>query len=526
VGDVRLSDGRYELQGLLGQGGMAAVWRAYDSRLDVHRAVKILDEQYAKRRKLRARFRDEAQLMAKLHHNHITTVHDVIEEGNTVYIVMELVEGGALIDRLKRKGPLTPRQASEVMQAVLAALHLAHKRGIVHRDIKPHNILLTSDGTAKVTDFGIAQIAGADTRTRTGATMGTLHYMPPEQRLDAKRVDHRADIYSCGVTLYTLVNGTEPKEDLYIAEPGGPIYGILPPSLAEVVRVATRYRQEDRFESADDMRRALKKIHAQLPDVAGEPLGQPMPDEKSGSWGPTLEPPLSNPPAATFGFEEVVVERETPAPARPAAQPEPEPVAESSPGLTEPPSTPDRKPLLIGVAVLALLGVGAWAFSNTGETPDIVEEEPVEVLEEEPQPEPVEEPEVEVVEAEPEPEPELVEPEPEPEVVEPAPVVARPRPERRPDPVVAEPEPEPVVTEPVAATTTGRLMVNSLPWSNVSVDGTGKGPTDWAGELDAGAHNLVLRTGDGRVKRATVTVPSNDVLRYCWNFDEGTTCSR
>ena len=289
-----LSSGRYRLVEVLGIGGMATVYRGYDAELDVYRAIKVLAPELAVHTKVRERFQREARTMAKLAHPHIVMVLDVGKDAERVYMVMEEVRGGSLRDRLDALGPLAPRHASGVLQQVLQALSVAHERGIVHRDIKPGNILLTEHGDAKVTDFGIAQLKGKDVQlTRAGSMMGTLAFMAPEQRTDASTVDARADLYALGATLYTLVTGKE-AFDLFAAELEAKLFMDFPPGLFEVTRKASRYEPEDRYQTAAEMLAALREGHEHLHKVGtGElPLGTPIPGLRRGGSvdSPTLSP--------------------------------------------------------------------------------------------------------------------------------------------------------------------------------------------------------------------------------------------
>jgi len=248
---------------------MATVYRAHDSRLGVDRAVKVLNENLCDQKRIRQRFESEAQTMARLHHPHIVTVTDVGNEDGRPYIVMELMAGGSLSDHLPAGG-MAARTAVSVTIGVLRALAHAHKQGVIHRDIKPDNILLTADGTAKLTDFGIARVVDHSV-TRTNAVMGTWAFMPPEQRVDAKRVDARSDIFAVGATLYLLATGREPF-DLYVVSRHERMYAAVEPALAEVIKTATNYEPEDRYASADAMLAALLEMFPALPEV---PAGTP-----------------------------------------------------------------------------------------------------------------------------------------------------------------------------------------------------------------------------------------------------------
>ena len=200
-----LRGGRYRLLEVLGEGGMAVVYRGVDTRLEVERAVKLLLPQMAARPRIRARFDAEARTMARLTHPHIVAIQDVDAEDERVFLVMELLRGGNLWGWVERYGPMPPRLAVEATLPVLDALAFAHQAGVVHRDVKPQNVLLTSEGLPKLTDFGIARIESEDSRTRTAAVMGTWTYMPPEQRKSAKDTDLRADLYAVGAMLWALV---------------------------------------------------------------------------------------------------------------------------------------------------------------------------------------------------------------------------------------------------------------------------------------------------------------------------------
>lgn len=258
-----LASGRFQLLEVLGVGGMATVYRAFDRRLQRFRAIKILAPSLAQRESLRKRFLAEAQTMATLEESRVVRVFDMGEDDGRVYIVMELVEGGSLVDRVNAAGPLPPQLASQVALQIAESLHVAHLAGVIHRDIKPHNILLTRSGEIRITDFGIAQVQSeeSDGLTRTGAVMGTWGFMAPEQRSNAKTVDARADVFSTGATLWSLLKGDTPPE-LYAEENA---FVDLPETLAEVLRKATRYRREERYASALALADALREVLTTLP---------------------------------------------------------------------------------------------------------------------------------------------------------------------------------------------------------------------------------------------------------------------
>lgn len=206
-----LLGGRYRLVELLGQGGMATIYRATDAQLHRDVAVKVLRPEYGRDPDFVARFRQEAQAAASLSHPNVVGVYDFGASADGPYIVMELVDGEDVATLLARHGPLPPRQAAQLTAEAARALAAAHARGIVHRDVKPGNILISSDGRVKVADFGIAR-AWADARlTLPGVTLGSVHYFSPEQAL-GEQATERSDIYSLGVVLYELLSGRRPWE--------------------------------------------------------------------------------------------------------------------------------------------------------------------------------------------------------------------------------------------------------------------------------------------------------------------------
>src|SRR5215469_16616729 len=210
----RLLGGRYELDGIVGRGGMAEVFRARDIRLDRIVGVKTLRSDLARDQTFQARFRREAQSAASLNHPSVVAVYDTGEEmvGATPvpYIVMEFVDGRTLRDLLRDDGRLPPERAAEITDGVLKALDYSHRNGIVHRDIKPGNVMLTRSGDVKVTDFGLARaLSGELSMTQTAQVIGTAQYLSPEQAR-GERVDARSDLYSTGCLLYELLTGRPP----------------------------------------------------------------------------------------------------------------------------------------------------------------------------------------------------------------------------------------------------------------------------------------------------------------------------
>jgi len=268
-----LGDGRYLLASRLGEGGMAGVYRVWDARLKVWRAAKIMLPEFARRRRLRARFEREAHTMARLEHPHLVRVYDVGDVGRVPYLVMELLPGGNLQDWVDRHGRMPGRAATNAVLQVCRGVLAAHAAGVVHRDIKPHNVLIGAEGDCKLADFGIAH-ADDENLTRTGSTMGTLGYMPPEQRKDAKSVDVRADIYSLGATLWYLLTA-QTVVDLFLCEDDPTKLAGVPEPLRPVIRTAVAY---DRDSRQPDVTTLVAELNAALGQLPPDPPAPPLPE--------------------------------------------------------------------------------------------------------------------------------------------------------------------------------------------------------------------------------------------------------
>lgn len=263
-----LRNGRYVLRRMLGEGSTATVYDAFDNEEKVERAIKILSPAFALHRDARARFEREAATMARLRHSNIVEVYDYGLDGERFFIVMEKVAGETMMERVDRTGPIRPRLAASIMQRTMLALHHAHAQGVIHRDVKPHNILLGPLSVPKVTDFGLARAMHFDQAlTIPGAVMGTWAYMAPEQRYDSGSVDIRTDIYAAGATLYTILSGKDGTELLRPGDHKDPL-AALTPSLAAIIRRATQFQPEDRYQTAEEMARDLAMAHAALPSQA------------------------------------------------------------------------------------------------------------------------------------------------------------------------------------------------------------------------------------------------------------------
>lgn len=255
-------DGRYRLDTILGSGATATVYRALDERREVWRAVKILHPSMALHDKMRLRFEQEARLLVGLRHRNIVRVHATGACERGVYIVMDLVVGGTLQDRLDGEGKMDPRLATSIMQQTLQGLHHAHEQGVVHRDLQPGNVMLEADLTPRIVDFGIAVHVEEETESSRGG-IGTRGFVAPEQRLRDLAVDHRADIYGAGATLLAMLTGRA-WSDVHTVEIDSPALEGVPSALAEVVLRSTRYTPEERYQTAAEMGRALAEAHSTL----------------------------------------------------------------------------------------------------------------------------------------------------------------------------------------------------------------------------------------------------------------------
>jgi serine/threonine protein kinase len=265
---VRVIAGRYRLQARLGRGGMGVVWRATDQLLGRQVAVKELpvDDTLsaAQARRRRDRTLREARAVAQLNHPHIVVVHDVVEDDERPYIVMELIDGGTLADRIATHGPVDAEEAARIGIALLGALRTAHAAGVLHRDVKPSNVLIAEDGRVVLTDFGVAQVAGATTLTETGSFVGSPEYTAPERMSgDVVRSGPESDLWSLGALLCTALSGESPfrRDSL-----GGILHAVVsdeirPPAQAAPILPVVRgllERDPDRRLDAADAERMLR----------------------------------------------------------------------------------------------------------------------------------------------------------------------------------------------------------------------------------------------------------------------------
>ena len=267
---TRTLNDRYRLDELVGEGGMAIVYRGYDLVLNRDVAVKLLRDQYGADENFLARFDREAQSAARLSHPNVVNVYDVGQDGNVRYIVMEHIEGPNLKDLIRRQGPFTVDGAAFIIRQVANGLDYAHAHDLVHRDIKPQNILVDTNGNVKVVDFGIAKGLSDSNLTEAGTGMGTVHYVSPEQAR-GEQATPASDVYSTGVVLYEMLTKTIPFDaDSPVgvamqhvnAAPPPPtsINPQLPPDVDQLIEVALAKDPNDRFSSAGEMAAALESL--------------------------------------------------------------------------------------------------------------------------------------------------------------------------------------------------------------------------------------------------------------------------
>ena len=266
----RVLSGRYELLEKIGDGGMAVVYKGKDKLLNRFIAVKILRPEFTKDATFVENFKRESQAAAGLSHPNIVGVYDVGREGNINYIVMELIEGDTLNKIIEREAPMDYRKVIDISKQVAQALRIAHKNKIIHRDVKPHNIMITEDGVVKLADFGIARAVNDATLSTGSKIVGSVHYFSPEQAR-GNYVDERSDIYSLGIVMYEMLTGKVPfdgdnpvtvalkhiNEEIVPPielEPG------IPPALDRCVMKATSKYQTNRYANADELIQELENI--------------------------------------------------------------------------------------------------------------------------------------------------------------------------------------------------------------------------------------------------------------------------
>ncbi|MEU5703427.1 protein kinase domain-containing protein [Streptomyces aurantiacus] len=420
-----VAGGRYQLRDLLGEGGMASVHLAYDSVLDRQVAIKTLHTDLGREQAFRERFRREAQAVAKLTHTNIVSVFDTGEDDldgvTTPYIVMEYVEGrplGSVLDQdVTQYGAMPADKALKITADVLAALEISHEMGLVHRDIKPGNVMMTKRGVVKVMDFGIARAmqSGVTSMTQTGMVVGTPQYLSPEQAL-GRGVDARSDLYSVGIMLFQLVTGRLPFEadsPLAIAYahvqetpvPASSINRALPPAVDALITRALKKNPNERFVSAESMRdeclRVAQSFQAAPPSIVpgvqtssgagvASAVFPPVDQSAQAPQGNVQTPYQPNPygsptpahpqtPAPSYGYPQQGMQQGGyPTPAQSGAYapqqglptPPPYTMSPPSPQTVQSPGSPgggrkSNMPVIVGSIVVALVAVGGLIAALT-----------------------------------------------------------------------------------------------------------------------------------------------------------------
>ncbi|GKW44917.1 Stk1 family PASTA domain-containing Ser/Thr kinase [Planococcus sp. NCCP-2050] len=354
----RSINGRYKILELIGGGGMSNVYLAHDMILDRDIAIKILRYDFSNEEELRRRFQREALSTTSLAHPHIVNIFDVGEEGSLHYLVMEYVPGKTLKEYIIDNSPVAPEQAVKIMKQLASALAHAHQNQIVHRDIKPQNILMDAEGNVKISDFGIAMALSATSYTQTNSVLGTVHYLSPEQARGGT-ANKKSDIYSLGIVMFELLTGKLPfsgesavsiaLKHLQTETPSlREIVPSMPQSLENVVLKATAKNPQHRYQSANEMEEDLSTVL--MPERLNEPKFSAPIDEDATRAMPAIKDP------AVYGSVE---ETKTLAP-----------VSKKEP-VNKPAAPPAKKkkkkwPWIVGIAVFLVVAglIAAVAFPD------------------------------------------------------------------------------------------------------------------------------------------------------------------
>ncbi|MEI8215477.1 MAG: Stk1 family PASTA domain-containing Ser/Thr kinase [Eubacteriales bacterium] len=294
--------GRYELIEKIGEGGMAVVYKAKCRLLNRFVAIKILKPEFVKDAKFIESFRRESQSAASLSHQNIVNVYDVGKEGNIYYIVMELIEGQVLSEIIKKEGPLSVERALSITKQIAQGLSIAHKNHIIHRDVKPHNIMIMENGNAKITDFGIAKAVNSNTIVNnTNTILGSVHYFSPEQARGGY-VDEKSDIYSLGIVLFEMLTGKVPFDadnPVSVAimqinneiEPASQLNPLVPKEIDQIIFKATDKFQTNRYKSADEMYDAINNLNLAKGTQTGKAISKVLSEiiDENGEMAVTIK---------------------------------------------------------------------------------------------------------------------------------------------------------------------------------------------------------------------------------------------
>ncbi|MEU5214437.1 Stk1 family PASTA domain-containing Ser/Thr kinase [Streptomyces sp. NPDC020742] len=374
----QLLDGRYRVQTRIAAGGMATVYRAVDTRLDRVLALKVMHPSLAADGAFVDRFIREAKSVARLAHPNVVGVFDQGMDGTYVYLAMEYVAGCTLRDVLRERGALQPRAALDILEPILAALGAAHRAGLVHRDMKPENVLIGDDGRVKVADFGLVRAVDTNTTSSTGSVLGTVSYLAPEQ-LEHGTADARVDVYACGVVLYEMLTGSKPHTGDSVAQvlyqhlhedvraPSGLVPG-LAPQLDGLVALACAREPQLRPPDAVALLSRAQEARAELTDEQLDVVPPQANEVSTAGPGAGGDPEATDViPRTTAGADGAELNRTSRLEVPPTEQTtrlRPVPAAEApTGGLLQ-----RRRLATIVAAVLLVLGVGAgvW-YINSGQ---------------------------------------------------------------------------------------------------------------------------------------------------------------
>ncbi|MFI0904926.1 Stk1 family PASTA domain-containing Ser/Thr kinase [Streptomyces sioyaensis] len=375
----QLLDGRYRVQARIAAGGMATVYQAMDTRLDRMLALKVMHPSLATDGAFVDRFIREAKSVARLSHPNVVGVFDQGTDGTYVYLAMEYVAGCTLRDVLRERGALQPRAALDILEPILAALGAAHRAGLVHRDMKPENVLIGDDGRVKVADFGLVRAVDTNTTASTGSVLGTVSYLAPEQ-MEHGTADARVDVYACGVVLYEMLTGTKPHTGGSVAQvlyqhlhedvlpPSGLVPG-LAPQLDDLVALACARDPQHRPQDAVALLSRAQEARAQLTDAQLDVVPPQAKEVPAGGDGTERTDVIPRPAGTAPGADEAELHRtsrlEVP-PEERTTRLRPVPGGTGAPDRR---GLPQRRRLItVLAAVLLVLGVGAgvW-YINSGQ---------------------------------------------------------------------------------------------------------------------------------------------------------------
>lgn len=375
----QLLDGRYRIQARIAAGGMATVYQAMDTRLDRVLALKVMHPSLATDGAFVDRFIREAKSVARLSHPNVVGVFDQGTDGTYVYLAMEYVAGCTLRDVLRERGALQPRAALDILEPILAALGAAHRAGLVHRDMKPENVLIGDDGRVKVADFGLVRAVDTHTTASTGSVLGTVSYLAPEQ-MEHGTADARVDVYACGVVLYEMLTGAKPHTGGSVAQilyqhlhedilpPSGLVPG-LAPQLDALVAMACARDPQHRPQDAVALLSRGQEARAQLTEAQLDIVPPQAKEVPAGGDGSERTDVIPRPDGVVPGAGEAELHRTS----RLEVPPEERttrlrPVADE-PGTPGGRGLPRRRRLLTVVAAVLLvlgLGTGVW-YINSGQ---------------------------------------------------------------------------------------------------------------------------------------------------------------